>query len=264
MVSSDYRQPDWNALSTERLRRMARAADEIEECYRVLKKGGINIVGEILKDQGTFYEMEHYPANDVYDNETHAQYYYHAHRAKSGEHGHFHTFVRAKGLPARMEPARYDGDGERPLGDQAIAHLAAIAMDGYGYPIGLFAVNRWVTGETWYRAVDTIALLDRFVVDHAAPSWPVNRWIGAMIQLFHPQIVALLDQRDRVVAAWAERHPERDVYEARELEVTGELAIDVPRQMQRVRKRLQARLARVPARPPVTLSTSKEIDHEMP
>ena len=40
-------------------------------------------------------------------------------------------------------------------------------MDDYGYPVGLFAVNRWVTGESWYRAADVARLLDRFDVDHA-------------------------------------------------------------------------------------------------
>lgn len=236
MSATDFHEPDWAALSNERLRRMAAAADVIEECYRVLEKGGINIVGEILKGQGTFYEMEHYPADDVYDNESHAQYYYHAHRPEPGEHGHFHTFIRAKGMPAGMAPALYEGKGDRPLGEEAIAHLIAISMDAYGYPIGLFAVNRWVTGESWYSAADTAALLDRFRLDHAFPSWPVNRWIGAMIQLFHPQIAALLEHRDRVVAAWAAQHPECDVYEDRDLEVTGLLALDVPAQIRRVRE----------------------------
>lgn len=263
MPSVDYREPGWNTLSTERLQRMAHAAEEIEECYRVLKRGGINIVGEILKGAGTFYEMEHYPADDVYDNATHAQYYYHAHRPEAGEHGHFHTFVRAKGLPEGMQPASDAGDGERPLGDAAIAHLIAIAMDDYGYPLQLFAVNRWVTGETWYSAADAIALLDRFVIDHAFPSWPVNRWIGAMIQLFHPQIAALLEQRDRVVADWRERHPERDVYEDRDLEVTGSLPIDVPWQMRRIRESLAVRHPSVQAPNPNTLVHSKEVGDEI-
>ncbi len=48
---------------------------------RVVAKTGGNIVGEALRGQGTFYEWNHYPKGDVYDSETHPQYYYHAHAA---------------------------------------------------------------------------------------------------------------------------------------------------------------------------------------
>jgi hypothetical protein len=70
-------------------------------------------------------------------------------------------------------------------------------MDAYGWPIGLFTTNRWVTNQTWYSAADTIRMLDRFLIDHAYPSWPVNRWISAMFRLFRPQIVELLERRDQ-------------------------------------------------------------------
>src|SRR5210317_191916 len=93
--------------STEDLEAMLAAAFEIKECCRVLGKVQANLVGEILKDQGTFYEMQHYPKGDVYDAETHSQYYYHAHRPDSGEHGHFHTFLRAKGMPPGVLPVPY-------------------------------------------------------------------------------------------------------------------------------------------------------------
>lgn len=33
---------------------------------------------------------------------------------------------------------------------------------------------------------------ERFAVDHAYPSWPVNRWISAMFKLFRRHIEALL------------------------------------------------------------------------
>ena len=62
-------------------------------------------------------------------------------------------------------------------------------MDPTGLPIRLFSANRWVTGEAWYRADDVCKLLDLFEIDHAQPSWPVNRWITAVLRLFHPQVV---------------------------------------------------------------------------
>ena len=61
-------------LPTTDLRKMIKAGDRISECYRVLEKGGLNIVGEVLKDQGTFYELDHYPSNDVFDRDHHSQY----------------------------------------------------------------------------------------------------------------------------------------------------------------------------------------------
>ncbi|MGI9303444.1 MAG: DUF6969 family protein [Gammaproteobacteria bacterium] len=221
----------FEALPRAQLERMQNAGAEIDECYRVLKKGGMNIVGECLKGQGTFYQNNHYPAGDVYDPETHAQYYYHNHRGIDGEHGHFHTFLRQKGMPESATPVPYDGDVEWPAGEDALSHLVAISMDRHGFPIGLFAVNRWVTGETWYTAKDVIDMIGRFDIDHAYPSWPVNRWITAMFILFEPQIAALLDQRDKVVTQWTREHADIDTYEDRNLEITGELLVSVDEQI---------------------------------
>jgi hypothetical protein len=132
----------------------------------------------------------------------------------------------------------YDGDTEWPRGNDAVSHLIAISMDQRGYPIGLFATNRWVTGETWYAARDVVAMVDDYVIDHAYPNWPVNRWITAMFRLFKPQIVALIEQRDTVVTKWFADHPAKDVYEDRELETTGELPISVDRQLSLIERAL--------------------------
>lgn len=227
--------PDLTGLARERLVSMLAAGDEALECERVLKKAGLNLVGEVLRGQGEFYEYNHYPEKDVYDRETHSQYYYHAHRGIPGEHGHFHTFLRHAGMPIGVTPVLHP---EAPSGEDAIAHLIAISMDVYGWPIGLFAANRWVTGDTWYAAEDVIQMLDRFVIDHADPSWPVNRWISAMFRLFRPQIEELLHERDRVIADWAKRHPGVDVLEDRHLEVTGYRLISIEGQLHHVRAAL--------------------------
>ena len=110
----------------------------------------------------------------------------HAHRG-AAEHGHFHTFLRAGGMPDGVVPAQAEAASESwPAGDEAISHLIAVSMDAWGEPIGLFACNRWVTGESWYAAEDVIRMLDRFEIDHAWPSWPANRWLGAMLRLYRP------------------------------------------------------------------------------
>lgn len=231
--------PDLGQLPRVRLEAMRAAGAEVLECRRVLDRGGLNVVGEILRGQGEFIEYEHFPADDVHDADTHAQYYYHAHRGSEGEHGHFHTFLRAAGMPAGVAPVPYAGGEPWPAGDQALSHLIAISMDAYGLPIGLFTVNRWVTGDTWYPARDVIAMLDGFAIDHAYPSWPVNRWIGAMLRLFRPRIEALIVARDETLAAWARSHPGRDVFEDRELEIVSHAAISVESQIAAVEAALR-------------------------
>lgn len=206
------------------------AASQLLDCYRQLRKGGQNVVGEILRGQGTFYEMDHYPEGDVYDEESHSQYYYHSHReALEGlgqEHGHFHTFLRAEGMPGHCRPVPLGpGAMDWPEGDEALSHLIAIAMDKRGYPVGLFATNRWVTGDCWYPAEQVIQMLDVFRIDHSFPNLVVNHWLSAMVRLYRPHIESLLYHRDKVVESWQQNGPS-DVLEDRTLEVTGYLAIN--------------------------------------
>ena len=227
-------------LPKERLEDMAAAGAEALEVYRLLRKSGDNVVGEVLRGQGEFYEWDHFPKGDVYDPETHSQYYYHAHPAelRGGEHGHFHTFLRPKGMPPAIEPAPL-ADYAPPEGDNdALSHLIGISMDQHGYPIRLFTTNRWVTGEVWYAADNVIAMLDRFHMDLASPSLPVNIWITALLRLFRPDIEELVRARDQKVAARRQRNPDTNVYEDRDLEITSFADISVEGQIERVTQAL--------------------------
>lgn len=217
------------ALPAAQLERMRAAAIEIRECERALHKGGLNLVGEMLRGQGKFVKLSHYPEGDVFDHESHSQYYYHAHRPD--EHGHFHTFLRAGGMPRAARPAPEAQDRDWPAGDHAVAHIIAISMDKKGKPLGLFTTNRWVTGETWYAAEHVATMIDYFSVDHAYPSWPTNRWVTAMVRLFKPQIIQLLHERDAALNARRAAHPDRDVFEDRDFEVLSETAIDMQAQI---------------------------------
>jgi len=228
---------DLESLSVEELEPLVEAAREITLCTRILAKTGDNIVGEVLRGAGPFYEWRHYPSNDVYDAEYHSQYYYHAHPPEErvdGEHGHFHTFLRPLGMPEGIAPVPLPDLAPDEDGNGALSHLIGISMDKSGRPIRLFTTNRWVTGETWYAAADVIRMLDSFIVDHARPSWPLNRWITAVMRLYRPQIVALLVQRDETVDAWQAAHPDTFVYEDRRLEVTSEVEVSLEEHIQRV------------------------------
>jgi hypothetical protein len=221
---------DLAALPTAALERMAEAGQEVVETHRVLAKTGDNIVGELLRGHETFFEWDHYPPGDVYDRESHGQYYYHAHAVEErfeDEHGHFHTFLRPRGMPPGIEPSPVPGYKPPKDPDDALSHLIAVAMNPAGFPFRLFTVNRWVTGEVWYSADDVSAMLDHFKIDHAQPSWPVNRWITGMVGLFKPQILELVQARDRAVAAWEKKQSVKDVYEDRDLEVTSYMDISV-------------------------------------
>jgi hypothetical protein len=234
---------EFSTLAQPDLEAMRDAGARVRECYRVLARTDDNVVGELLKGQGTFYEWNHYPDGDVYDRHSHSQYYYHAHAAgeRPGEHGHFHAFLRPQGMPTGIAPAIVP-DYEPPEDpDDALSHLVAISMDPKGFPIKLFTTNRWVTGEVWYGGEDVCRLLPYFSVDHAQPSWPVNIWITNMLILFRPQIRELVRARDAAVAGWLRRRPSGNVFEDRALEVTAETAIDVDRQIGAIENALAMR-----------------------
>lgn len=225
-------------LSDEELESMARAGGRILECHRVLAKSGSNVVAEVLRGQGTFRQFDHYPNPDVYDPETHSQYYYHSHRG--GEHGHFHIFLRGKGIPADCRPVEQSAAPFMKERDDTLSHLIAISMNRAGFPIRLFTTNRWITADNWYRADDVVTMLDRFEMDLSWPSWPVNIWITAMLRLFRPQIVELIRQRDAAVAGWQKEHPDRDAFEDRGCGITSIRRISVAAQIDRTGKALQS------------------------
>lgn len=205
-------------------------------CHRVLAKTDDTIVGELLKDHDGFYEWKHYPRGDAYDPESHCQYYYHTHSIgdREAEHGHFHCFLdydaRPDGLMPILMPAP-DEDGDT----ETLSHLVGISMDEMSIPVRLFTVNRWVTDEVLYKAEDMIGMIDNFEIDTAQPSWPVNVWVSAMVQLYYPQVCELLTLRDRAFEDWQAGHPgesREEMWENHDLEVTSVIEISVDDQIQ--------------------------------
>jgi hypothetical protein len=247
------RMVDFSRLGRAALEAMAAAGSELVECRRVLAKSGDTILGEVLAG-AVPAAWQHYPQDDVYDPESHAQYFYHAHppgERMAGEQGHFHTFLRPRGmapgtrplilpeLAIADSPAAPAGPAvpqpNQGAGNDELSHLVAIAIDERGEPYRLFTTNRWVTGETWYRAEDVIAMLDRFAIDLARPSWPLNRWLTALFRLFRPEMAELLLARDAAIMSWRRRHRGRvHVFDDRRLEIASAIDIDVGEQLARV------------------------------
>ncbi len=174
--------------------REAEAAATLRECRAALAARGSTVIREMSRAGvadiiADIVDWRHYPEGEVYDPASHAQYFYHRHPAPArkrpaqpAEHGHFHLFLRGEGMPAGITPllmpelAVANAPAPRQsaplkLGrSDEVCHLVALAVDGKGEPLRLFTTNRWVTGETWYRADDVIRMLDRFRVRGERPS----------------------------------------------------------------------------------------------
>jgi hypothetical protein len=223
-------------LSRRQLETMSIAGDQILECYRVLRKTKSNVVAEVLRNQGEFYNLDHYPKGDVYDWDTHSQFYYHSHR--ENEHGHFHTFLREKGMPKNCKPIDQSEADYMTKRDDALSHLIAISMDRAGYPTRIFTTNRWVTADNWYTAQDVIKMLDCFEMDLAWPSWPLNIWITAMIRLFRPQIEDLITQRNAMIDDLQGEANDQDVFEDRQHAIVSTMNISVEDQIFQVKHAL--------------------------
>ncbi len=141
------------------------------------------------------------------------------------EHGHFHLFLRAEGMPPGVAPLVFpevevlrrqktettppQAAPMRRGSSDRVAHLVAIAVDGHGEPVRLFTTNRWVTGETWYRAADVVRMLDRFGPQGGGDSALLDRWLGALVGLYRGDIEWLLERRDEAVTKWRWLWPRR-------------------------------------------------------
>ena len=233
-------------VSQAEIDQMIAAATVIRDCGSQLAAGDSDLVGEITAGNRTICSWRHYPDGEVYDPTSHAPYFFHTHAQDSrqvSERGHFHTFLRAEGMPSGVAPLLLPElavANAAALAPQAaplkhgtrdeVSHLIAIAIDAGGAPLRLFTTNRWVTGETWYRAEDVIKMLDHFVIAESGPSAVLNRWIGAVVHLFRPQIAALLRARDDTVMAWRRRR-RTQVFEDPRLEITSSLDIALDTQL---------------------------------
>ncbi|MBV9551706.1 MAG: hypothetical protein JO032_02820 [Alphaproteobacteria bacterium] len=244
-------------------RRAAEAAATVEGVRRELARRGSNILREALGDAGGAAAWRHYPDGDAYDAHSHAQYFFHRHASDApDEAGHFHLFLRAEGMPAGTMPLLLPeaAIANLPTPPQAapfkrgtrdeVCHLVAIAITAAGEPVRLFTTNRWVTGETWYRAEDVIRTLDRFSLDAAEPAGLLNRWLVALVRLYQPEIAMLLRRRDEAVMDPRRRRRRVEVFEDPKLEVTSSLGIDLDQRLTAVARLAVERPVRQPALPP--------------
>jgi hypothetical protein len=245
------------------------AAATLRECREAFAAGGGSLLDDLDGNGGGFADWRHYPEGEVYDPGSHTQYFFHRHpqpnaaRETAGEFGHFHLFLRGEGIPAGVTPLvlpdaavanapmpRQSAPLKRGCRDE-VCHLVSVSIDNRGEPFRLFTTNRWVTGETWYRADDAIRLLDRFVPGGDHPSSRLNRWLAALVCLFAPEIAVLLRRRDKTIAEWRWRRS-TDPFEDARLEITSVCDIDLDARLAAIAERYQrpAAVLNRPARLP--------------
>jgi len=233
------------------------AATTIRDCRQELAARGSTTIREAMNGgpdiAGEPVPWHRYPEGEVYDPLSHAQYFFHCHPAAAAthpaapgndlaglaEHGHFHLFLRAEGMPRGVAPLVLPEQAlvNAPTPPQAaptrrgssdrVAHLVAVAVDADGEPVRLFTTNRWVTGEIWYRAADVARMLDCFAPGGRSPATLLDRWLGALVRLYRREIEDLLDRRDQAVAKWRWLWPRRNALEDPRFEVTAQTRIDL-------------------------------------
>lgn len=194
------------------------AAQELASIQMKYAESGRTLSEAALCGAKAFVEWQHYPANDLVDEVSGYEFYYHAHSADempNGEHGHFHVIKRnAKGFH----------------------HLIGIALNQKGLPTRLFTTNQWVTGEEMADSTIVVRSIQGFQMVTKGHMALVTKWIGALIQLFATEIEGLILERDQKLAKLVAQQGNRElVLNSKEHHVLTECKIDL---MERISDRL--------------------------
>ncbi|WP_372827010.1 hypothetical protein [Polaromonas sp.] len=195
-----------------------RAATALIGSMSNLSARGTQVVQHVVGD-AVLSEWDHYPDQDVRDNASASQYYFHAHESEKRpvqEHGHFHVFVHPDTLGLTRRNPKY------PPGP---AHIVAISMDAQGLPTGFFATNRWVTKGPWLNYAACEKGLTAFVIKGRRGERDINMFLRALLTLYHGHILLLLQQRDAVMRELCAERDRRSVFADTGIEVLCYLPI---------------------------------------
>ncbi|MGH7391557.1 MAG: DUF6969 family protein [Candidatus Rokuibacteriota bacterium] len=144
----------------------------------------------------------------IFDRRTRCQFYYHAHGDGRDEDGHFHMM--------------------RLFHDRTV-HLVALSMAPDGWPRALFTVNQWAVGDAYEPAARVKAYVRKFRIDESRGPAPLVRFVNLMFSVFRPDIEHLQDEKIAALAVHRLRHPTRDPFEDRSLEILSWIDIDLRR-----------------------------------
>jgi len=186
------------------------AAQELASIQMKYAESGRTLSEAALCGAKEFVEWQHYPANDLVDEVSGYEFYYHAHSADEmphGEHGHFHVIKRnAKGFH----------------------HLIGIALNQKGLPTRLFTTNQWVTGEEMADSTIVVRSIQEFEMLTKGRMALVTKWISALIKLFSAEIKCLILERDQKIAQLVAKQGNREiVLNSKKYHVLTECKIDL-------------------------------------
>jgi hypothetical protein len=186
------------------------AAQELAKIQMRYAESGRTLNEAALCGAKDFIEWQHYPINDLVDEVSGYEFYYHAHSADEmphGEHGHFHVIKRDT---------------------KSFHHLIGIALNPKGLPIRLFTTNQWVTGEEMADATTAIKSIRGFEMVKKGRMALVGRWVSALITLFAVEIEELILERDQKIANLVAEMGNRElVMNSRKQDVLTECKIDL-------------------------------------
>lgn len=158
------------------------AAQELASIQMRYANTGRTLNEAALGGARDFVEWQHYPNNDLVDERSGYEFYYHAHSTKEmpqGEHGHFHVIRRDT---------------------NTFHHLIGISLNQRGLPVRLFTTNQWVTGENMVNSKLVIKSIQEFQMSVKGRMAPVSKWVQALIQLYAVEIEGLILGRDQKIA----------------------------------------------------------------
>ena len=167
-----------------------KATNTLVTCLLEMAKSETNPVLQVINPNKPLKENIKYPADLLQFNHLGWRAYYHCHPASrmgnhrfKGEHGHFHLFVRTS--------------TESELSEETWSHVAALAMDNMGQPLGWFTVNHWVTGETWEPAASLVHYLNNIPFDK--PMSLVESWLLSILVVSKDEVCTILNKRDQII-----------------------------------------------------------------
>lgn len=213
--------------SNETLLEMHESAQEVLSWQSILLKTNDGVVSEFLRGVEEVQYDQFYPSDTVEDKETGCQYYFHAHSDRPEEYGHFHTYVMEAGIPENMRAIKPASVGKPNNAYRTHCHLVAIGVRNDGTPSSMFTLNHWSSHEAKYSLDSLEHILDCFDVTHAVPSYPVNRWISALLSMYRPKIVDLFAQREKALEGLAKHNPDIAPENNQSMDVTSKIDIAI-------------------------------------
>ncbi len=211
--------PQGNLITILREIPVSERLEMLEAGQRLLTNQNIvNMLAEMRDGDQIMKKKRHYPQENFYDTKSSSGYFFHKHR--KGEMGHFHLFLG-------QEPFAISQNHQEP---KNFTHMIGISLDERGNVKELFTVNQWVTNEKWRSAADIYEAVLNFALDREGAFPTVNQWLSDTVRIFRPQIIFLLQERDKILELQANKGF-RNVLRDRRLETINRSIVSVSEQL---------------------------------